>query len=144
MAPEAWVLKQGMVTFAVIAGGGALSTPVLFRLTLPDDTAPIQHKILTTVTVYTDGQGYAKAYLVLGTNVGANTVTATAAGQSVTFIATATPVVRGGQDLKIDRDANRTTQTPQRNAQYGNVNTPLTMSVKIVANAGDSTPSDVK
>ena len=123
----------------LFAGGGALR---YFSASLFDDTAPSAQNT-TTVTVYTDGQGYAKAYLVLGINVGANTVTATAAGQSVTFIATATPVVRGGQDLKIDRDANRTTQTPQRNAQYGNVNTPLTMSVKIVANAGDSTPSDV-
>ena len=131
--------KQGRVTFAVTAGGGVLR---YFSASLFDKTA-LSVQNTNTVTVYTDGQGYAKAYLVLGINVGANTVTATAAGQFVTFTATATPVVRGGQDLKIDRDANRTTQTPQRNAQYGNVNTPLTMSVKIVANAGDSTPSDV-
>ena len=96
-----------------------------------------------SVTVYTDSQGYAKAYLVLGTNVGANTVTATAAGQSVTFIATATPVVRGGQDLKIDRDTDPTTETPQRNAQYGTVNTPLTMSVKIVTSTGGNAAADV-
>ena len=134
--------KQGKVKFTVTSGGGALR---YFSSSLFDPaTGSTQNT--NSVTVYTDGQGDAKAYLVLGTSAGAHMVTAGVvgvSGVSETFIATATPAVLGGQNLKIDRDANRTTQTPQRNAQYGNVNTPLTMSVKIVANAGDSTPSDV-
>ena len=135
--------KQGRVTFAVTAGGGVLR---YFSASLFDKTA-LSVQNTNTVTVYTDGQGYAKAYLVLGTNVGANTVTATAAGQSVTFIATATPVVRGGAGLRIDRDHANTTQTPQRNAQYGTLNTPLTMSVRIVDDAtvtGTAVPNDVQ
>ena len=104
------------------------------------------------IIVKTDGSGNAKVYLVPGMSAEEYMVTVSNPVTGITalldpvgftFTATATAAVRGGADLKIDRDANRTTETPQRNAQYGNVNTPLTMSVKIVKNAGDSTPSDV-
>ena len=134
--------KQGSVTFAVTGGGGVLR---YFSVPLFDNDATDSEQNTASVTVYTDSQGYAKAYLVLGTAVGANTVTATAAGQTtpVTFTATATPAVLVGQDLKIDRDTNPTTATPQRNAQYGTVNTPLTMSVKIVAITGRDDPEVV-
>ena len=138
--------KQGRVTFAVTAGGGVLR---YFSASLFDNTA-LSVQNTNTVTVYTDREGYAKAYLVLGTTAGANMVTATADGQTipaagtpVTFTATATPVVRTGQGLRINKDHDDTTQSPQRDAKFGTVNTPLKMSVKIVTNTGDDADADV-
>ena len=138
--------KQGSVTFAVTAGGGVLR---YFSASLFDNDATNSEQNTDSVTVYTDSQGYAKAYLVLGTVAGPNTVTATTAGQApvVNFTATATPVVRGGAGLRIDRDHANTTQTPQRNAQYGTLNTPLTMSVRIIDDGtvpGTASPNNVQ
>ena len=128
--------KQGKVTFTVtVPSGNENGTLRYFSSSLFDPDATDSEQDTKSVTVYTDRQGNAKAYLVLGTSAAAHTVTATVDGQtgSVNFTATATPAVRGGQDLRINRDAG-TTETPQRNAKFGTVNTPLRMSVEIVEN----------
>ena len=125
-------LKQGKVTFAVSAGGGALR---YFSRTLYDNDGSTQvsnqPNNFTNVAVYTDNQGYAKAYLVLGTSAGPNMVTATMDGQSVTFTATATPAIRTGADQTVNRRSS--TATPQINARHGTPNTPLTMSLALTS-----------
>ena len=112
-----------------------------------------------TIYVKTDSRGGAKVYLVPSTSAGTETVTYTpvsltadldaesntqptvspAATANRQFTATATPAISTSADEEVDRDATDTTQTPQVNAQYGTVNTPLTMSVALT---GD--PSNVQ
>ena len=100
------------------------------------------------IYVRTDSRGDAKVYLVPSTTAGTDTVTyvpvnlnadasvATAItavdAPDGSFTATATPAIRTGDGLRISKDASETTESPQRNAQYGNLNNPLEMSVRII------------
>ena len=71
------------ITFAVGSGGGLLAKDPNFPDNLYASNFP------TTSTVETDSNGRANVFLTLGTAAGANTVTATYGGETVTFEATA-------------------------------------------------------
>ena len=109
--------KQGKVTFTVTAPSGASDGTLRYfsRAFFADETGSEQDT--KSVTVYTDSQGYAKVYLVLGTAAVAHTVTATMDGQSVTFTATATQAINTGPNYAID--TSDSTSTPQVGARYG-------------------------
>ena len=102
------------------------------------------------IIVKTDGSGNAKVYLVPGTNPKEYMVTVSNPVTEATtlldpagfkFTATATADVRGGANLKIDKDDAKTTQSPQRDAKFGTVNKSLAMSVEIVMDDTSEAPS---
>ena len=131
------------VRFAIGGGGGAVlrafssallgESDGLKGITSDDDNR-------SSIIVKTDGSGNAKVYLVPGKSAEEYMVTVSNPVTGVTtlldpdeftFTATATAAVRGGADLKIDKDHTNTTQSPQRDAKFGTVNNPLAMSVVI-------------